>query len=267
MKIGIIGYGYVGKAVEELLKTHYEIEIYDIALDINAKATYVNKEEINSCDVAIICVPTPDKGGHCDASVVEETVSWLDVPLILIKSTIAPGITKELTRKYGKHIVFSPEYIGEGKYFLPPWKYMHPTDMRQHPFQIFGGHREDTNKCVDIFSPVLGPDCKFIQTDSTTAELTKYMVNTWGAMKVTFVNEWFEIAKAFGVDYRELRELFLMDNRVERIHTAVFPEKRGFGGKCFPKDLNAIIAAAEDKNYSPELLKEVKKSNDKFRAK
>jgi len=266
MKIGIIGYGYVGKAVYELLKTHYEILIYDINPDFTQKATYVNKEEINNCEMAIVCVPTPDKDKRCDTSILEETVAWLDVPLILVKSTVAPTTIYSLKKKTGKHIVFSPEYIGEGKYFLPPWKYMHPTDMRQHPFQIFGGDRGDTNKCVDIFSPVLGPDCKFLQTDSTTAELTKYMVNTWGAMKVTFVNEWFEIAKAFGADYRELRELFLMDNRVERIHTAVFPEKRGFDGKCFPKDLNAIITAAEDKNYSPELLKEVRKSNDKFRA-
>lgn len=261
MKIGIVGFGYVGKAMNELLKNHFEIRVYDPIYEMNTK------EEINQCDMVVICVPTPDKNGKCDTSIVEEVVGWLNIPLILIKSTISPGTTARLHRETGKRIVFSPEYIGEGKYFQPFWKYPHPTEIKYHSFQIFGGDKKDSSQLVDIFKNVMGADVVYFQTDSTTAELTKYMVNTWGAMKVTFANEWFEIAKGFGVDYNELREAFLLDGRTEKIHTLVFPNKRGFDGKCFPKDLNAIISATEDKNYSPELLKEVKKSNDRFRAK
>jgi UDPglucose 6-dehydrogenase len=90
------------------------------------------------------------------------------------------------------------------------------------------------------------------------------MCNSWGAHKVTFANEWFEIANIFGVNYDELRELFVLDTRVEKIHTAVLKSKRGFGGKCFPKDVNAIVKATEKAGYSPELLKQVLKSNDEF---
>lgn len=260
--MGIVGYGYVGKAMYELFKNHYEMKIYDPYYEKSN-----TKEEINACDVAIVCVPTPDKDERCDLSIIEETIAWLNTPLILIKSTVLPGTTECLRKRHGKRIVFSPEFLGEGNYFVPPWKYPHPTEAKYHTFQIFGGEKEDTTEMVAIFQPIMGAHVTYAQTDSTTAELVKYMENTWAAAKVTFCNEWYDIAKTFGADYNEIRELFLLDSRVEEMHTMVFPKKRGFSGKCLPKDLNAIIAASEDKNYSPELLKEVKKTNDKFRAK
>jgi UDPglucose 6-dehydrogenase len=259
MKIGIIGFGYVGKAMYELLKNHYEILIYD-----PAKEDSNTKEEINKCDLGIVCVPTPDSHDRCDTSIVKETIDWLETPLILIKSTVEPTTTSKLIQETGKHIVFSPEYIGEGKYFQPFWKYPHPTEIKYHSFQIFGGDKKDCSQLVDIFKKVMGADVVYSQTDSTTAECVKYMVNTWGAMKVTFANEWFEIAKGFGVDYNELRDLFLLDGRTEKIHTLVFPDKRGFDGKCFPKDLNAIIFASRTTGYDPRLLEEVNNSNKKF---
>jgi len=201
-----------------------------------------------------------------DLSYVHGTFEWLRVPLVVIKSTVPPGTTRTLANEYPDlSIVFSPEYIGEGKYHTPTHKgYPHPTDMRQHEFFIFGGKRADTARAIDFFLPISGPDAKYIQTDTTTAELTKYMENSWGATKVTFANEFFEIARAFGVDYKELRELFLLDGRVERIHTAVFENKRGFGGKCFPKDVNGIVAVSAQAGYTPELLVAVLTSNKKF---
>ena len=261
IKIAIIGSeGYVGRAVKRLLKNHYQIIPYDI-IGVGSW------EEVNKCQLAIICVPTPmKKDGSCDISIVEKTVSRLQVPIILIKSTIPPGTTKKLKKKYKKRIVFSPEYIGEGNYFIPFWKgYPHPTKIKYHNFQIFGGDRKDTNVWVEIFQRVLGPDCRYIQTDSTTAELTKYMENSWGATKVTFCNEFYRIAKIFGVDYRELRELFLLDGRTERMHTSVFEGNYGFGGKCFPKDVNAIVKASKKAGYKPKFLEEVLRSNKRFR--
>ena len=228
-----------------------------------------NREAVNNCDLAIICVPTPmGKEGEVDLSIIEETIEWLDTPLILIKSTIPPTTTKRLIEKTGKKIVFSPEYIGEGNYVVQWWKdqgYPHPTDMKKHDFQIFGGERDATSGVLQFFKKILGPGVVYAQTDSTTAELVKYMENSWGATKVIFSNEFCKIAESFGVDYDELRELHLLDGRTEKMHTAVFKDNRGFGGKCYPKDVNGIVKASEEAGYEPKLLKSVLSVNNDLR--
>jgi len=256
--------GYVGKAIVNLFEGHYYILEDDPILLISFNNVKHTSKEIG--DLAIVCVPTLMKeDGSCDISIVESVIKKAGEPLILIKSTIPPGTTKKLKLKYNKRICFSPEYIGEAGYMIPFWKgYPHPTDMKYHDFQIFGGDRKDTNELIQVFQKVLGPHCKYIQTDSTTAEVTKYMENAWLATKVTFCNEFYNIAKVFGVGYNELRELFLLDGRVERMHTSVFEESFGFGGKCLPKDNNAIIKACEEEGYIPYLLREVLNSNKRF---
>ncbi len=261
IKVGIIGYGYVGKAVYEFLKDHYELLVYDVVGDHNTK------EEINEqCDYAIISVPTPMKAnGKCDISIVEKSIDWLKVPNIMIKSTVPPGTTEGLRNVSGKNIVFSPEYIGESTYTIPYWKgYPHPTDMKKVEFNIIGGEKKDTTKWVELFQKILGPDAIYMQTDSSTAEMVKYMVNSWGATKVTWSNEFHEICKVHNIDYKEARELLLLDKRMERMHTTVFEDKRGFGGKCFPKDVAAIVKASTDAGYKPALLAQVLASNDEF---
>lgn len=263
-RIAVVGaMGYVGKAIRNVFGKHFGLALVDPAIKRDMGE---QRQSANECDLAVICVPTPMKeGGEVDISIVEEAVVWIETPLILIKSTIPPGTVDFLKEKYGKRIVFSPEYIGQGLYTVPWWKdkgYPHPTDISYHDFQIFGGDRTDTREVLEYFKRVLGPDCKYIQTDSTTAELCKYFENAWGATKVTFCNEFAKIAGAFGVDYDELRELWLLDGRVERMHTAVFKESRGFGGKCYPKDVNGIVKASESKGYIPKLLKTVLEVNN-----
>lgn len=265
--IAIVGYGYVGQAMYRFFKDHYNIKVYDPFSSAIQSST---KEEVNSCDFAVVCVPTPmSDGGEVDLSIIRETLGWLNTPNILIKSTIPPGTTEMLAKETGKNICFSPEYIGEGNYVVQWWKdkgYPHPTDMKYHDFQIFGGPREVTSAVLQYFKRVLGPDVRYHQTDSKTAELCKYMENSWAGMKVTFCNEFYELAKSVGVDYDELRELWLLDGRVERMHTAVFKDKRGFGGKCLPKDINGIVKVAEAHGYEPKFMKQMLESNKDFNS-
>ena len=101
-KIGIIGHGYVGKAMYEFFKDHYDILINDPCLEESASL-----EEISECNLAVVCVPTPmSKDGSCDTSIVEQVVSELETDLIIIKSTVSVGTTDKLVVDYKKRIVF-----------------------------------------------------------------------------------------------------------------------------------------------------------------
>lgn len=265
--IGVVGPGYVGQGIIRLFKDQvqavYSPSGNSVPQEFKDKGLNT-KEAINACDLIVVSVPTPmGDDGTCDLQHVHGTLDWLkEDALVLIKSTIVPGTTEELQKKYPKmKIAFSPEYMGEGNYFTPFWKYPDPVEMKYHSFQIFGGIREATNAIVNIFQRVMGPHVFYAQTDSRTAEFVKYFENLWGAMKVTFANEMFEAAQAHGVDYIEARELWALDSRVEKMHTAVFPDKRGFSGKCFPKDVRAFIEATVQKGYNPKLLKQVWNTN------
>ena len=276
-KIGIVGYGYVGKAMTRFFEDHYNILVYDPAYDPNdigspvhdeeprQNVTFVERDEISSCDVGIICVPTPTSdSGECDVDLVEDAVSWLETPLILIKSTVAVGTTNRLKETYDKNIVFSPEYCGESSYWTP---YEFHTDVKHTPFFTFGGDPEDTSKLIDLYMPVVGPTKSYRQTTASAAEMAKYMENIFYASKIVFCYEMSEICKSLDVDYNEVRELWLLDPRINPMHTAVFSENNApFTGKCLPKDTNALITSAEKLGYSAELIKEVLRSNERIEA-
>ena len=259
MKIGVVGYGYVGHAVFDFFKDHYDVIWYDPFKDGSC-----TQEDINQCNVAVVCVFTPTgPKGECDVSTVEEVINWIKSPLILIKSTVAIGTTQRLRQETGKRIVFSPEYIGEGKY--DPGQYTFNRSMLNHGFYTFGGDLSDTREMVDLFVPVTGPNKKYYQTDSTTAEIVKYMENAFFATKLTFCYEMDQICNAYGVDYNVVRELWLADPRVNTSHTCVFKTQGPpFDGKCLPKDLKALVQSAEQSGYLPELLKEVLSSCDRL---
>lgn len=264
-KIAIVGYGYVGKAMYKFFEKHYDVSIYDPGIYDPGKMSIKisTKEEVNACDLAVICVPTPTGvGGVCDLSIVEESVRWVNTPLILIKSTVEVGTTERLKTETGKRIVFSPEYCGESAYWSP---YAFHTDVKETPWFTFGGNPKDTEEMVYYFMKVAGPTKIYHQTDATTAELAKYVENTFYAMKVTFCHEIAEICKLTGVDYNKMREAWLLDPRLNRMHTAVFQESiKPYGGKCFPKDVAALVALSKKLGYDPALLEEIALSNDRI---
>lgn len=257
IKIGIIGYGYVGKALHRFFENHYEVKIFDP----NVENTNT-KEEINQSDIVFISVPTPrGENGECDISIVEKTMDWLNTNLIVIKSTVEIGTTDYLIEKYSKNIVFSPEYIGESTYWSP---YDFHTDMKETPFFIFGGDKKICNKVIDIFLPVTGPCKRYIISDSKTAEMAKYMENSFYATKITFCNEMYDICDSLGIQWNEVRELWLADPRINPMHTAVFKEKRGFSGKCLPKDTSALNYIAKSNGLPSMLLSSVLNANQNF---
>lgn len=260
-KIVIIGSeGMVGKSM---------FKIFPNALSYDPPAGITtSKDTVNNCDLAVICVPTNTKDDEwsCDTTIIDEIFKWLKTPLVLIKSTVKPKTTKRLQGSYDGGICHSPEYIGASSYYTPA-KYPNPKNPLQHGFMIIGGRREYTRQMVDIFQAKMGPHTKFMQTDATTSEIIKYIENVFGAMKVTFCNEIYECCEALGVDYREVREGWLLDPRTEPFYTAVFAKKRGYNSHCWNKDIRAFIKSVEEHGYDPSLLKEAIDTNNRIRAK
>jgi len=256
--IALVGYGYVGKSMERMFNEHPDYKVVPYSRHIGTK------EEVNKCDLAIVCVPTPKSAdGSCDTSAVEEVISWIECPLILIKSAVEPGTTERLKAKYGKRIVTSPEYAGESKFWTPP-RYPNPTNPISHGFFILGGDDQDCSDVADILIPVVGPATRIRFMTAQEAELVKYFENTWGATKVTLANEFRKICEAAGANWHRVREGWIDDPRVEPMHTAVFKNKRGFGGKCFPKDISALVFYARKKGYEPIMISSMIESNEKM---
>jgi nucleotide sugar dehydrogenase len=262
MKIGIIGYGYVGKAMAALFETHYDVEIYDPGIK-----EYSDKDKVNACDIGVICVPTPmGEDNQCDTGLIWGTMEWLETPVVLLKSTSSIGTTDALNAKYDGRVVFSPEFVGESTHYTAS---KFTTDVKETPFFIFGGEREATNKMIDLYMPITGPSKMYRQTTAREAELTKYMVNSFLAMKVAFCYEMDQVCKSMGSDYNEVRDLWLLDPRVTTSHTGVMetnfepygmPPPEGVS-KCFPKDVNGLVQCAKAGGYDAKLLAEVVSSN------
>lgn len=254
MKIAFVGYGYVGKAQTKLIgNDEDEYYVYDPALG------FTNKDRVNGSDIAFIAVPTPmKKSGRCDTSIVEEIASWIETPLVIIQSTVEVGTTDELNNIYGARFVFQPEYFGE--------TVGHPMmEKSNRTFIVLGGPDELTEEAAEFYHKVYNSTVHIARTNARTAELCKYMENSFIATKVTFMNEMYEIAQTLDVNFHDLRELWLLDPRMSRYFTFVHKADRGYGGKCLPKDIAALVYKANEEGYTPKLLEEVMKSNERFR--
>lgn len=250
--VGIVGYGAVGRGVRSLFPN---AAIYDPAKGFDGR------DGVNASRIAFVCVPTPSApDGSCDTSVVEETVGWLESDFIVVRSTVPPGTCGRLAAATGKNVVFQPEY-GPGE--TPDHPY---ADVRSIGWIILGGPREWTVPVADLYKTVCNSTLEIRQTDWKTAELAKYMENAFLAAKVAFCNEFFDVAGAIGVDYNELRELWLMDPRMGRSHTWVYPDDRGFGGNCLPKDLDALAAFAREAGSPMQLMEAVADYNRELRG-
>lgn len=250
--VAIVGFGAVGRGMRLLFP---DAIAYDEPLGLGTR------EQVNRCRFAFVCVPTPSApDGGCDTSIVEDVVSWIESDIIVIRSTVPPGTTQRLADQYGKRIVFQPEY-GPGATPDHPFQ-----DARNVGWVILGGERRSTVPVCDLYKTVLRSDLVIQQTDSTTAELAKYMENAFLAIKVAFCNEFYDVAERLDVDYNELRELWLLDPRIGRSHTWVHPRDRGFGGPCLPKDLSALLRTIADLGGDAPVLQAVSDSNASMRA-
>ena len=238
----IVGYGVVGHNLAKELAP-LNPDIYD-----KYKTEHNTKKSIKY-DFCFICVDTPySTANPCDITQVKAALEENEAAIYIIKSTILPGTTDSLSRITKKHIVFSPEYYGGTQH----------CNNFEFNFTILGGQKDDCLKVQQTLQNVYDARHTFHIVDSKTAELVKYMENSYLAMKVAFCCQFNEIAQCCGVDYETLRELFILDPRVNPSHTFVYKDHPYFSSHCLDKDVPAIADFTD-----AELLKALIKFNNK----
>ena len=265
VEIGIVGQGFVGSAIREGLRSFYKVRTYDLDPE---KSNSAHKDVCLKSDIIFICLPTPmRKSGECDTRILESAIKDIEKeckssyepvsPILVIKSTVPPGTTERINTSSFLDICFSPEFLTEANSF---------NDFKNQTRIIIGGPRPATGKIKQMFRKAF-PETPIIKTGSNTAETIKYFTNCFLATKVIFANEMYDICNSIGVDFDKVTEYALYDKRIGKSHLMVpGPDgDRGFGGHCFPKDLQALVYLADRAGIDSDLLKSVIDKNDKLR--
>jgi len=236
----IVGYGIVGKNLAKELAV-LKPDIYDkYNPDDNSNRDIVY-------DVAFLCVDTPmNENCICDVTEVFDAVIHTKADVFVIKSTVLPGTTNDLKDMSGKEIIFSPEYYGTTQH----------NNNFNFDFTVLGGSVDACDKVAQLLQTVYDARHKFYIVDSTTAELAKYMENSYLATKVSFCVQFYQICQEIGVNYNQLRELFIADPRVNPSHTFVYQDKPFWDSHCLNKDVYAVAT-----KYNAEFLKNVMNFN------
>jgi UDPglucose 6-dehydrogenase len=239
LKIGIVGHGFVGKAVDYGFE-HPAVEkflvdpLYDTTIDdlIDWKP-----------NISFICVPTPmNDDGSIDATHIYDSVLKLmnhNDGGIVIKSTCTPDVLEKLVKRAGtlvkiKRMVYNPEFLTEKNAME---EFINPD------FQVLGGHQESTSAVQETYRVYsITNRCEFHHMGLLEASFVKYAINCYLATKVTFFNQLFDLCQMTNSNFSVITRAIAADSRIGNTHMKVPgpDKKRGFGGACFPKDLAAL---------------------------
>jgi len=253
--IGIIGQGFVGTAVMKKFSQSFPVFAYDKTPglsvitgqgDSDTPPSPINfKTVVENCNIIFVCVPTPMfEDGECDTRMVEAVIEDIAKEaefqnkevVTIIKSTVPPGTTETLNSLSNKvGVTFSPEFLTEAN----------ATDDFENQTRIVLGidYMEYIEPISSIFKTTF-PGADLILINSKEAEMTKYTTNLFLATKVSFFNDIYSLCEKLEINYDNVIEATIHDPRIGKSHYDVpGPDgDRGFGGHCFPKDLQAILA-------------------------
>jgi len=268
--IGIIGYGIVGKSVDYGFRRDNEnIIFYDkFKKEDNIKGIRREclplKDVVEKSEFIFVCLPTPfsDSGQSIDLAIMDEAIDEITKltegtdKIVVIKSTVTPGTTRRYSEKYKNcKFCFNPEFLVEASYLqdaVNPDRIVIGADDYKIRLRVNGLYRSTF------------PELPIHLTDLTTAEMVKYTANAFLSTKVIFANEIYSLCEKLGIKYEEVKEMVVSDRRIGDSHldvTSLF----GFGGKCFPKDIIALIDLFEKLDVDVSLLKTVWEKNLKIR--
>lgn len=270
--VGVVGHGYVGRAVESFFSGSCRVVVHD-----KAKSELQTLESVVSdSEVIFVCVPTPMRSdGSCYTGIVSSVLDDIrrvsgevgrnmNSFVVVIKSTVSPGFTEEVQcRHMNMRILFSPEFLTEKNSI---------DDFKETNRVILGGDESDAIVVFKYFESVI-PDrvatgeTLLLQCDPTVAEMTKLYANGILATKIMFSNEVYLMCERLGVDYEEVRFLAVLDRRIGDGHTRVpgHDGSLGFGGHCFPKDLNNLKFIAAELGVPERIFTAVLQRNSEVR--
>lgn len=248
----IIGCGVVGK--------NLGAEIIDLKPDYVDKykdiADLPKKRDIKY-DVGFVCVDTPLMEDYSlNIEEVKNAILENDCEIYCLKSTCPVGTVEKLKEETGKRIVFSPEYYGGTKH----------CNNFKFDFTILGGDKDDCAEIVQLLLPCYDGRHQFRIVEPKLAELVKFMENSFLATKVSFCIQFAEICNTFGLNYDELRELFLLDERVGKSHTFVYKDHPYWDSHCLNKDV-PCIAFTQNAPFLQEMVKFNKKMKENYESK
>ena len=255
MKICVVGYGYVGKAMVAAFDQGENID-YDIVDPAYEEYNNSLLEVMDSCDAAVVCVPTPEgKDGQCDDSIVTNTVETIGTEKpILIKSTTDIDTLQFFKENY-PNVCFSPEFL-RGRSSV--------EDFLAETKMIIGGEISQAEGWANIFAECINiKEEAFL--DIVEAGYVKYAENSFLAMRVTFFNDLYNLMnKAHSeLDYESTVYALGLDPRIGHSHNQVpgYDDKFGWGGHCLPKDITAFLYFAERQNTDLPLIRSVREIN------
>ena len=246
LNIGIIGCGVIGEALKKWLSEHNK----NCNLLISDPPKGFN-DNIFLSDVFFISIHIPtEKDGSQDISLLKDIIKNLSDKPIFIRTTLIPGTTNLLRTEFKKNIYFMPEFLREKTAY---------EDFCSQPM-IFCGE-------IDLLKKIFMGK-KFEVMSSLEAEIAKYAHNVFCALKVTFFNGIYELAAKNNCDYDNIKKGLLISGNINENHINVpgYDDKFGYGGKCFPKDVNAFEKYTE-KTYLGDLVKIINIQNDYYRKK
>lgn len=261
MKVGIIGNGFVGEALYEGFSPFVDVLVYDI-LDSKRLNTY---DEVISCDFIFVCLPTPMidvEGGSCNLSIIENFFTSLPSNvngILIIKSTVPIGTTERLSNEY-KHlkIIHNPEFLTAVNA---------AEDFLKADRHILGGDVSHTRVVKTLYDACF-PQTPVCLLSSKESESVKYFSNCFLASKLMIFNEFKLLMETLDIDYDNVLSGLLMDSRIGLSHYSVpgVDGQYGFGGTCFPKDINALITTMKDNDLNPLVLQAVWEQNKLLRT-
>ena len=267
MKIGIVGKGFVGSAVQNGFSPNTgcdaEIRVYD---KNPSRSLHTLEETVNESDFVFISVPTPaDIDGKINLTILNDAINDINEvsnnkeTIFLVRSTIVPGTTRKLQQKYPNlRIVFNPEFLTERS---ANFDFINQTRF------ILGGNPKSVREVSELFRLRFGHSISIVETNYETAELIKYMKNTFFATKISFLNDMKLLADKCGAIWGHAVEGFVRDGRIGHSHLNVpgHDGKYGFGGSCFPKDIQALIKYGDEIVVDMGVLKAAWETNLKVR--
>lgn len=260
MRLGIVGHGFVGSAVNQGFTRDCDKFVVDPKHNNNSIKDLIKFQP----EATFVCVPTPQSDtGEANTDIIVSVLTELNLykdHLVIIKSTVPAYKLKEFTESFKSiNIVYNPEFLTEKNYI---------EDFRNPPMHVFGGDRKHTEQAEQIYRDhSVCKSCPVFHTDIVTASFVKYSINSFLATKVTFFNELYDAYQsAGGKDFRELTDIVSTDPRIGKSHLRVPGNngERGYGGSCFPKDTAALAYFAREILKTPftQLETSIKINND-----